>query len=319
MPLVPLHEIYKDANESFYAIGQFNVSNLEFVQAVLDAAERMQSPAIIAASSSALKYAGLENIVAIVKTALKNRPIPLSLHLDHGATFEEAQLCIEAGFTSVMIDGSHHPFKENVRITKEVVQFAHPRNVTVEAELGRLAGIEDEVRVQTQDSFYTDPEEAVQFVEKTGCDALAIAVGTSHGAYKFKGEASLDFDRIATIKKLVGIPLVLHGASGVPAELIDKIAKYGGNIRGAKGLPDEAYRKAIACGINKINIDTDLRLAFTAAVREILAEKPEEFDPRKILAAAREKVKEVIVQKIELFGSAQKVSVHHKGTMLSTL
>jgi fructose-bisphosphate aldolase class II len=309
MALVPLHEIYQEANQKKYAIGQFNVSNLEFTQAVLEAAEEMKAPVIIAASSSALKYAGLENLAEIVKTGASRIKAPVALHLDHGATFEEVEKCVEAGFTSVMIDGSHYPFEENVRITREVADYAHKFNVTVEAELGRLGGIEDEVNVDDRDSFLTDPDEAVKFVEQSKCDALAIAVGTSHGAYKFKTEAQLDFDRIAKIKGLLGMPLVLHGASGVPAELIEKIARYGGSIPGAKGVPDEAYRKAVERGINKINIDTDLRLAFTASVRETLATQPGEFDPRKIIGKAREEIKQIIKHKIEVLGSAGRVNV----------
>lgn len=308
MPLVPLNEMYKEANKKYYAIGQFNVNNLEFVQAVLQAAEEMKSPVIIAASTSALKYAGLENLVAIVKSEVERKSIPVALHLDHGATFDDAKRCIDAGFTSVMIDGSHHPFEENIRITKEVVDYARKYNVTVEAELGKLAGIEDDVKVDAANATYTDPDEAVEFVEKSGCDALAIAVGTSHGAYKFKSEAKLDFDRIEKIKSLINIPLVLHGASGVPKYLVDKLTKYGGKIPGAKGVPDEAYREAVKRGINKINIDTDLRLTFTATVREVLATKIAEFDPRKILGPARDSITEIIKQKMQVLGSANQAS-----------
>ncbi|TKJ40120.1 fructose-1,6-bisphosphate aldolase, class II [candidate division LCP-89 bacterium B3_LCP] len=309
MPLVPLHEMYQDAVANRYAIGQFNVSNLEFVQAVLEAAEEMNSPAIIAASSSAIKYAGLENLVAIVRTAVGNLDVPIALHLDHGADVEIVRQCVDAGFTSVMIDGSQHPLEENIHLTQEVVDYAHMFNVTVEAELGRLSGMEDEVKVEAKDSCYTDPDEAVKFVQESGCDALAIAVGTSHGAHKFKGEAKLDFDRIETIKQMTGIPLVLHGASGVPEDLISKISQYGGDIPGAKGVPDEAYHQAIDRGINKINIDTDLRLAFTAAIRELLSSDPGVFDPRKILGYARQAVKTIIKGKMEVLGSANRVSV----------
>jgi fructose-bisphosphate aldolase class II len=306
MPLVPLLEIYADANKNYYAIGQFNVNNLEFIQAALEAAEEMKSPVILATSNSAIKYAGLEYLVAMVKAGVNNVTVPVVLHLDHGATFEDTKRCIEAGFTSVMIDGSAFPFEENLRITREVTDFAHMHNVTVEAELGRLGGIEDEIKVDDKEALFTDPAEAEQFVAESRCDSLAIAVGTSHGAYKFKGEAKLDFNRIETIKKILGIPLVLHGASGVPEELTKKLTEYGGKVPGAKGVPDEAYRKAIQCGINKVNIDTDLRLAFTAAVREILKNKPEEFDPRKILGPGRKAVKEIIKHKIEVLGSAGK-------------
>lgn len=306
MPLVPLHEIYADANKNYYAIGQFNVSNLEFIQAALEAAKEMKSPVILATSNSAIKYAGLEYLVAMVKAGVNNITVPVVLHLDHGATFEDTKRCIEAGFTSVMIDGSALPFEENLRITREVADFAHTHNVTVEAELGRLGGIEDEIKVDDKEALLTDPAQAEQFVAESRCDSLAIAVGTSHGAYKFKGKAKLDFNRIETIKKSLGIPLVLHGASGVPEELTKKLTEYGGKVPGAKGVPDEAYRKAIQCGINKVNIDTDLRLAFTAAVREILTNKPEEFDPRKILGPGRKAVKEIIKHKIEVLGSAGK-------------
>ncbi|MCX6826505.1 MAG: class II fructose-bisphosphate aldolase, partial [candidate division Zixibacteria bacterium] len=214
MPLVSLIEMYKSANQQKYAIGQFNVNNLEFVQAVLEAAEEMKSPVILAASTSALKYAGFEYLVNIVRTGAAKMSASVALHLDHGATIDDAKKCIDGGFTSVMIDASHFPLEENIRITKEVVKLAHPKNIAVEAELGRLGGIEDNVSVSEKEAILTDPAQAVQFVEETGCDALAVAVGTSHGAYKFKGEANLAFDRIEEIKRKVKIPLVLHGASG---------------------------------------------------------------------------------------------------------
>lgn len=304
MPLVPLHEIYTDANKNYFAIGQFNVNNLEFIQAALEAAVEMNSSLILAASTGAIKYAGLQYLVAIVKAGSAKMTQRVSLHLDHGATFEDAKMCIEGGFTSVMIDGSHLSFEENIALTKKVSDLAHQHNVTVEAELGRLGGIEDDIKVDAKDANLTDPDQAKDFVKRSGCDALAVAVGTSHGAYKFKGEAKLDFDRIGVIKKLVGIPLVLHGASGVPTELTEKLTKFGGKIPGAKGVPDEAYRRAIKNGINKVNIDTDLRLAFAASVREVLATKPEEFDPRKILGPGRAAVKEVIKNKMQILGSA---------------
>jgi len=304
MPLVPLHEIYSDANKNYFAIGQFNVNNLEFIQAALEAAVEMNSSLILAASTGAIKYAGLHYLVAMVKAGSAKMTQRVALHLDPGATFEDARMCIEGGFTSVMIDGSHLSFEENIALTKKVADLAHQHNVTVEAELGRLGGIEDDIKVDAKDANLTDPEQAKDFVKRSGCDALAVAVGTSHGAYKFKGEAKLDFDRIEVIKKLVGIPLVLHGASGVPQELTDKFTMFGGKIPGAKGVPDEAYRHAIKNGINKVNIDTDLRLAFAASVREVLATKPEEFDPRKILGPGKTAVKEVIKQKMQILGSA---------------
>jgi fructose-bisphosphate aldolase class II len=306
MPLVSLIDMYKAANEQHYAIGQFNVNNLEFIQAALEAAEEMKSPIILAASTSAIKYAGFDYLVNIVRTGTAKMNAPVALHLDHGASVEDALKCIEGGFTSVMIDASHHSLDENIRITKEVVKLAHPKHIAVEAELGRLGGIEDNVAVSEKEAFLTDPDDAVRFVEESGCDALAVAVGTSHGAYKFKGEAKLAFDRIDIIKKRVKIPLVLHGASGVGQELLEKAQKYGAKLPGAKGVPDEAYKQAIMLGINKINIDTDLRLAWVGSVREILAIKPDEFDPRKILGPAREAIKKVIIDKIKLFGSAGK-------------
>jgi fructose-bisphosphate aldolase class II len=306
MPLVSLIEMYKPANEQRYAIGQFNVNNMEFVQAVMEAAEEMKSPAILAASTSALKYGGFEYLINLVKTGAEKVSVPIALHLDHGATVEDAQKCIEAGFTSVMIDASHESFEENIRITQEVVKSAHPKNIAVEAELGRLGGIEDDVKVEEREAFLTDPGQAVEFVEKTQCDALAVAVGTSHGAYKFKGEAKLAFDRIDLIKKKTGIPLVLHGASGVSPELIERATKYGAELPGAKGVPVEAYKEAVRLGINKINIDTDLRLGWLGAVREELTKNPKVFDPRKILGPARETVKQIIIEKMKIFGSAGK-------------
>jgi fructose-bisphosphate aldolase class II len=304
MPLVPLHEIYVDANKNQFAIGQFNVNNLEFIQAALEAAVEMNSSLILAASTGAIKYAGLNYLVAMVKAGSAKMSQRVALHLDHGASFDDAKMCVEGGFTSVMIDGSHLSFEGNIELTRQVADFAHKHNVTVEAELGRLGGIEDDIKVDAKDANLTDPDQACDFVKRSGCDALAVAVGTSHGAYKFKGAAKLDFDRIDKIKKLLGIPLVLHGASGVPQELTDKLTKFGGKVAGARGVPDEAYRRAIQGGINKVNIDTDLRLAFAANVREVLATKPEEFDPRKILGPARTAIKEIIKQKMQILGSA---------------
>jgi len=304
MPLVPLREVYAEANRNYYAVGQFNVSNLEFTQAVIWTAAELGSPVILGASKDGVKYAGAHNLVAMVKAEADRVDIPIALHLDHGPSFELVRECIEAGFTSVMIDGSHHPLEGNIKVTREVTDYAHKYDVTVEAELGRLGGIEDDIKVDAKDAFLTNPDEAERFIAESGCDALAVAVGTSHGAYKFKDEAKLDFNRIGTIKKRLGIPLVLHGASGVPHKLTEKLRKFGGHIADARGVPDEAYRKAISHGINKINIDTDLRLAFTASVRQTLSEKPELFDPRKILGQSREDIIEVIRHKIQLFGSA---------------
>jgi fructose-bisphosphate aldolase class II len=306
MPLVSLIDMYKPANEQYYAIGAFNVNNMEFVQSAIEAAEEMKSPAILAASTSALKYGGFEYLIDLVKTGAQMASVPIALHLDHGATIDDAQRCMDAGFTSVMIDASKEDFEENIRITKEVVDRARSKHIAVEAELGRLGGIEDDVKVEEREANLTDPKQAVEFVERTGCDALAVAVGTSHGAYKFKGDAKLAMDRIDIIKKQTGIPLVLHGASGVKPEMIARAEKYGAKLPGAKGVPDEAYREAVKLGINKINIDTDLRLTWLGFVRQTLNEKPEVFDPRKILGPAREAVKKVVMEKMEIIGSAGK-------------
>ncbi len=306
MPLVPIKEMYKDAVEKYFAIGQFNVNNLEFIQSALEAADEMKAPVILAASTSAIKYAGLDYLVKIVSTGAGKLDVPVALHLDHGATFEDAKECIDAGFTSVMIDGSHHTFEENIKITKAVVDYAAPHGICVEAELGRLGGIEDDVHVDERDARMTDPAEAVEFVEKSKCDALAIAIGTSHGAYKFKGENVLAFDRIKEIKEKLPMALVMHGSSGVSQEHVKTCNEFGGEIQGAKGVDDDSVKKAVSFGMNKVNIDTDLRLAWVATVRKMLSEKPSNIDPRKVLGPAREEVKAVIKHKMGLLGSAGK-------------
>jgi fructose-bisphosphate aldolase class II len=293
------------ARRSGYAIGAFNVNNLETVLAVAEAAAEEKSPAIMAVTPSAIKYAGLQYILRIARTAAESTPTQMSLHLDHGEDYETASKCIEAGFTSVMIDGSHLKFEENIALTKRVVETAHPKGVPVEAELGRLAGVEEST-VEEKEAIPTDPEAAQTFIEKTNADALAVAIGTSHGAYKFKAEPKLDFERLKLISKKVSQPLVLHGASSVPPWIIQKATKYGAQLSGAKGIPEEHIRKAISLGIAKINIDTDLRLAFTATVRETLANSPKEFDPRKILGPAKETMKQIIKTKMQLFGSTGK-------------
>jgi len=275
------------------------------VLAVAEAATEEKSPAIVALTPSAIKYGGLAYLSKIVKTAAEAAPVPMSLHLDHSEDFDTAQKCIDAGFTSVMIDGSHLKFEDNIALTKRVVDIAHPKGVSVEAELGRLAGVEEST-IEEKDATLTDPNVAAEFVEKTEVDALAVAIGTSHGAYKFKTEPKLDFGRLELIKEKVDIPLVLHGASSVPSWIIEKAAKYGAQLEGAKGIPEDHIRKAITMGIAKINIDTDLRLAFTATVREVLAKSPKEFDPRKILGPAKEAMKEVVKAKMRLFGSSGK-------------
>lgn len=300
--LVTNKELLVNARRGAYAVGAFNIQNLESLRAVVEAAVEELSPVIIAITPSAIKYARLEYLATLVKKAAELSPIPMSLHLDHGNDIETVMNCIDAGFTSVMIDGSHLPFKENVDLTKRVVELAHPRGVSVEGELGRLAGIEERTVVE-REAILTDPEEASEFVELTGVDALAVSIGTSHGAYKFKGEPQLDFERLRLIREKVKVPLVLHGASSVPQWIVEKAAKYGARLEGARGIPEEHIRRAISMGITKINIDTDLRLAFTAAIREVIMNSPEEFDPRRILGPAVKAMKDVVKEKIKLFGS----------------
>ena len=301
--LVTNKDLMVPARKNGYAVGAFNVQNLESMQAVAEAAVEEKSPAILQITPSVIKYAGLPYISGLVKTAAQLSPVPLTMHLDHGEDFDTASKCVEAGFTSVMIDGSFLKFDENVTLTKRVVDIAHPKGVSVEAELGKLAGIEER-SVEEKEAILTDPKTAVEFVEKTGVDTLAVAIGTSHGAYKFKSESKLDIERLRTISQIISIPLVLHGASSVPQWLIEKATKYGASLGGAKGIPEEELQKAISLGIAKINIDTDLRLAFTATVREVLANSPKEFDPRKILGPAKEAMKEVAKSKMRLFGSS---------------
>jgi len=303
--LVTNKDLMVPARRNDYGIGAFNVNNLEAVLAVVEAATEEKSPAIVAVTPSAIKYAGLPYLSKIVRTAAELAPVPLALHLDHGEDFETASKCAGAGFTSVMIDGSSLKFEDNVALTKRVVDMAHVKGVSVEAELGRLAGVEEST-VEEKDAILTDPAVAQEFVERTGVDTLAVAIGTSHGAYKFKAEPKLDFERLKLISKQVDIPLVLHGASSVPGWIIEKAAKYGAELSGAKGIPEEHVQKAISMGIAKINIDTDLRLAFTATVREVLANSPKEFDPRKILGPAKEAMNQVVKSKMRLFGSSGK-------------
>jgi fructose-bisphosphate aldolase class II len=303
--LVTNKDLMVPARKNCYAIGAFNVQNLESLSAIVEAATEENSPVIIAISPSTIKYAGLAYISSLVKIAAHLAPVPLTMHLDHGEDFDTAAKCVDAGFTSVMIDGSFLKFDENVALTKRVVSIVHPKGVSVEAELGKLAGVEER-SVEEKEAILTDPKAAVEFVEKTGVDTLAVAIGTSHGAYKFKGEAKLDLERLKIISEKISIPLVLHGASSVPQWLVEKATKYGAALSGAKGIPEDEYKKAISMGIAKINIDTDLRLAFTAAVREVLTNSPKEFDPRKILGPAKEAMKEVTKSKMRLFGSSGK-------------
>jgi len=293
------------ARKNGYAIGAFNVQNLESMSAIAEAATEEKSPVIMQITPSVIKYAGLAYISNLVKTAAQLAPVPIAIHLDHGDSFETAVKCVEAGFSSVMIDGSFLDFDDNVAVTKRVVNVAHLKGVSVEAELGKLAGVEER-SVAEKEAILTDPENAVEFVEKTGVDTLAVAIGTSHGAYKFKSEAKLDLERLKTISEKIGVPLVLHGASSVPQWIVEKANKYGAKLSGAKGIPEEQIKKAISLGIAKINIDTDLRLAFTATVREVLTNSPKNFDPRKILGPAKDAMKEVAKGKMQLFGSSGK-------------
>ena len=308
MPLVTTKEMFEKSIKEGFAIGAFNVNNMEIIQAIVDAAKEENSPVILQASSSAIKYARPIYLKKMVEAAVEETNIPIVLHLDHGPDFETCKACIDAGFTSVMIDGSKYDFEENVALTKQVVDYAHPRGVVVEAELGKLAGIEDDVNVAASDAMYTDPMQAKEFVERTECDSLAIAIGTSHGAYKFKGEAKLRFDILAKVKELIpNTPIVLHGASTVIPELVEMCNKYGADIPGAKGVPDEMLNQASKSGVSKINVDTDLRLAMTAAIRKEFAENPSAFDPRKYLGPARDLIKETVKHKIkDVFCSSNK-------------
>ncbi len=308
MPLVTTKEMFEKSMKENFAIGAFNVNNMEIIQAIMDAAGQEKSPVILQASSGAIQYARIGYLMKMVEAAVQEYSIPVAIHLDHGPDFETAKLCIDNGFTSVMIDGSKYDFEENIELTKKVVEYAHAHGVVVEAELGKLAGIEDEVKVATEDAKYTDPEQAEEFVRKTGCDSLAIAIGTSHGAYKFKGEAKLRFDILKEIKQRIpNTPIVLHGASSVIPELVEKCNQYGGNIPGAKGVPDEILQQASKEGVSKINVDTDLRLAMTGAIREVFMKEPSVFDPRKYLLPARDLIKQTVQHKIrDVFGSSNK-------------
>ena len=309
MSLVTTKEMFEKSMKEGYAIGAFNVNNMEIIQGIVDAAAEQKSPVILQASSSAIKYAKINYLMKMVEAAVEEHPeIPIAIHLDHGPDFATCKMCVDSGFTSVMFDGSKYDFEENIRLTKEVVDYAHAHGVVVEAELGKLAGIEDDVNVSASDAMYTDPEQAEEFVRRTGVDSLAIAIGTSHGAYKFKGEAKLRFDILKQIKERIpNTPIVLHGASTVIPELVNMCNEYGGNIPGAKGVPDEILHEASVSGVSKINVDTDLRLAMTAGIRKVFVEDPSAFDPRKYLTPARELVKQTVAHKMkDVFGSANK-------------
>ena len=306
MPLVSPREMFDKAYAGGYAVGAFNVNNMEIVQGIIAAGNQERAPLILQVSAGARKYAGENYIMKLMEAAMQDTGLPVVLHLDHGQDFDICQKVIKAGFTSVMIDGSHLPFEQNISVTKQVVECAHAQGVFVEAELGRLAGVEDEV--SSEHSIYTDPDQAVEFVERSGCDSLAIAIGTSHGAYKFKGEAKLDFARLEKIGSLMpGYPLVRHGPSSVPQEFVKMANAYGGAVGDAKGVPEEMLRRAAGMAVCKINIDTDIRLAMTATIRKCFAEHPEYFDPRQYLSPAREAVKNMVAHKIrDVLGSSGK-------------
>ena len=302
MPLVTSTEMFKKAYDGGYAIGAFNVNNMEIVQGITEACQEEHAPVILQVSKGARAYAYHTYLVKLVEAAVECCPdIPIVLHLDHGPDFETCKSCIDGGFTSVMIDASGKPFAENIEITKKVVEYAHDHGVVVEAELGTLAGIEDEVKVAAHQASYTRPEEVEEFVSKTGCDSLAIAIGTSHGAYKFKPgtKPQLRFDVLEEVsRRLPGFPIVLHGSSSVPQDLVAKVNQYGGNMPGAIGVPEDQLRKAASLAVCKINIDSDLRLAMTASIREHFALHPADFDPRQYLKPARQAIKELVAHKI---------------------
>lgn len=305
MALVTTKKMFEKAFEGGYAIGAFNINNMEIIQGVVAAAKAQNSAVILQVSKSALKYAHPKYLKAMVDAAIEETDLDIALHLDHGSDFEVCKDCIEYGFTSVMFDGSHLEYEENVAQTKKIVEYAHERGIVIEAELGKLAGVEDEVNVDAAHATYTDPDQAVDFVKRTGVDSLAIAIGTSHGAYKFKGEAKLDFDRLATITEKLeaagfhNYPIVLHGASSVDQRCVAMCNEYGGNIAGAKGIPAEMLRKASSMAVCKINMDTDLRLAMTAAVRKSFGDEPAAFDPRGYLGAGRALIQELVEDKIK--------------------
>ncbi len=296
--------ILNRANRGRYAVGAFNINNMEFLQAIVNAAEKLKSPVIIATSEGAIKYAGLCLLKNMVYCAAENAKVPVALHLDHGRDMALIKKCISSGWTSVMIDASHLEFEDNIRTTRKVVQMAHRKGVSVEAELGTIGGVEE--KVSARKIIYTDPDAAVEFVKKTGIDNLAVAIGTSHGAYKFAGAGKLNLDILSEIKRRLRMPLVLHGASGLPASVVAKAKKYGVRLGKAEGVPDSQISKAVKLGINKINTDTDLRLGFTASVRETFKKNPSEFDPRHYLGPARDFVQKVVEHRMMVFGSRGK-------------
>ncbi|MBQ8575434.1 MAG: class II fructose-1,6-bisphosphate aldolase [Clostridia bacterium] len=301
MPLVNTKEMFKAAYEGGYAIGAFNVNNMEIIQGIVEAGKKLNAPLILQVSKGARAYANHTYLVKLVEAAVEETGLPIALHLDHGPDFETCKSCIDGGFTSVMIDGSHLPYEENVALTKKVVDYAHAHGVTVEGELGQLAGVEDDVNVSAEDASYTNPDQVYDFVTRTGVDSLAIAIGTSHGAYKFKPgqKPQLRFDILEEVsKKLPGFPIVLHGASSVVPEFVEIINNYGGEMPDAIGIPEEMLRQSAQMAVCKINIDSDLRLAMTAAIRKYMAENPSHFDPRQYLKPAREAIQGMVEHKI---------------------
>lgn len=308
MALVTTTEMFKKAYEGKYAIGAFNINNMEIIQGIVDACKVKNSAVILQVSKGAMKYAGPRYLKAMVDAAVAETGLDIALHLDHGPDLATVKEAIDAGFTSVMIDGSHLDFEENIKITKEVVEYAHSKGVVVEAELGILAGVEDDVHAE--EHVYTDPDQAVEFVERTGVDSLAIAIGTSHGAFKFAGKPDLKFHILEEIqKRLPGFPIVLHGASAVSQEHVAMCNEFGGNIKGAQGIPVDMLRKASAMAVCKINMDTDIRLAMTASIRKAFADKPDGFDPRGYLGAARKEIQALVEKKIdEVLGSANSMN-----------
>ena len=300
MALITTKEMFKKALVNDYAVGAFNVNNMEIIQGIVDAASIENAPLILQVSAGARQYAKPAYLLKLVEASIEDTGLDIALHLDHGEDFDICKKCIDDGFTSVMIDGSKHPFEENIALTKQVVEYAHAHGVVVEAELGKLAGVEDNIKVDARSATFTDPDEAVEFVERTGVDSLAIAIGTSHGAYKFTGEPYLDYERLKKIHSLIpDTPLVLHGASSVLKEFVDRCNEFGGQIPGAQGVPEEMIRESTKYGICKVNIDTDLRLAMTAEIRRVLIENPKEFDPRKYLGPGRDAITKMVQHKIK--------------------
>jgi len=311
MPLVGTKKMFQMAYKNGYAIGAFNVNNMEITQGIVDAVAEEQAPLILQISKGAREYAKMSYLRGIIDVAVKENPgIPIVIHLDHGDTFELCKQCVDDGYTSVMVDASHEPYEDNIKLTRKVVEYAHSKGVVVEAELGQLGGIEEHVKgVDDVAAHLTDPNQAVDFIKRSGCDSLALAIGTSHGAYKFKAAPMLAFDVIEKIHKLMpGFPLVMHGSSSVLQEFKDLINKYGGKMPDAMGVPEEAITKASKMGVCKVNIDTDLRMALTAKIRQVFAEKPGEFDPRKYLGPGREAIKKMVKHKLHVLGCAGKAA-----------